>query len=503
MKNSKEVVVSLMAVALCSLPSYGIAEGVTNIVPNCANAQNGEMATVGRGPSGVVEVPEEVEDGATERELRNECGDTDISLGESVNEADRLFYLALAYQYGDHGLNQDYANAMRLYREAAEAGSASAMANIGCMYRYGEGVATNSTRAVHWFKKAAEAGDPLGIHQLALSEAFGIGVERDLMAAKYLLLSNGNYPPSTEWLRALVKDQDITSGLALAVEEHDDRIAALECAERYGNEYSAEFDQCNAARYYGAYFYGKDYIASSRPLQRRSEEGLSNSRLRELLEVSLNTNVQAMVELARAYANPNHRMQDLAFSEMLYFHLLKELNISDDVLRKELEGEYVALKSEMIAVVYIRNQAMNGDINSMADLGRRYLEGKGVSYNYSSSIAWFRAAIEAQRQTTQGVQEEGCWSKASLFVKNNWRIAVGAVIIGALGWLLFCLAGLFIRKISDWWRWRRIKVGIHEEIGANPGEESEDDEGSPDFKIDEYYDNLMLTPAAETGKDGR
>ena len=501
MKKIKEVMVSLMAIAVCALPSNGSAEGGTNQISNCVNAHGEEMAATGRELSRNNEAPE-VEGGVVEPEFENEGEDADVALGESVNEADRLFYLALAYQYGDHGLNQDYANAMRLYREAAEAGSTAAMANIGCMYRYGKGVVSNNTRAVYWFKKAAEAGDPLGTHQLALSEAFGIGAERDLTAAKYLLLSNGNYPPSTEWLRALVKDQDITSGLALAVEEHDDRIAALECAERYGNEYSAEFDQCNAARYYGAYFYGKDYIVSSRPLQRRSEDGLSNSRLRELLEVSLNTNVQAIVELARAYANPNHKMQDIAFSEMLYFHLLKDLNISDDVLRKELEKEYVALKSEMIAVVYIRNQAMNGDINSMADLGRRYLEGKGVSYNYSESIAWFRAAIEAQRQATHGVQEQGFWSKASLFVKNNWRMAVGAVIGGALGWLLFWLAGLFIRKISDWWRWRRIKMEIHEEIDANPGEESEIDEGRPDVNLDEY-DDPMPSSAEEPSEDGK
>lgn len=499
MKNIKEVMVSLMAVVVCSLPSYGGAEGVTNQTPNCVNAQNEEMTATGKEPSCVNEAPE-VESCVGESEFEGEG--EDVALGESVSEADRLFYLALAYQYGDHGLDQDYANAMRLYREAAVAGSTAAMVNIGFMYRYGNGVVSNSTRAVYWFKKAAEAGDPLGIHQLALSEAFGIGVERDLTAAKYLLLSNASYPPSTEWLRALVKDQDITSGLALAVEEHDDRIAALECAERYGNEYSAEFDLCNAARYYGAYFYGKDYIASSRQLLRRSEDGLSNSRLRELLEVSLNTNVQAIVELARAYANPNHRMQDLAFSEMLYSHLLKELNISDDVLRKELEKEYAALKSEMIAVVYIRNQAVNGDINSMADLGRRYLEGKGVSCHYSESIAWFRAAIEAQRQASHGVQEKRFWSKASLFVKNNWRMAVGAVIGGALGWLLFWLAGLFIRKISDWWRWRRIKMEIHEEIDANPVEGSEIDEGSPDVNLDEY-DDPMPSPTVETSEDGK
>lgn len=497
MKKIKPAVVSVIVIAACSLSSYGSTGGITAQISNCANAQSDEMASPGKE---LLRLEEEPEGGGDESGFEGDGEVEEVALGESENEADRLFYLALAYQYGDHGLTRDYAKAMQLYREAAEAGSVSAMANIGCMYRYGKGVATNDTRAVFWFKKAADGGDPLGIHMLALAEAFGIGTERNLMVAKYRLLSNSGHAPSAEWLRKIVKDQDITTGFELAVEEHDERIAALECAERYGNEKYVEFDLCKSARYYGAYFYGKDYIVSSRPLSRRDENGLPDSKMHKLLASGPATNVSAVVELARAYANPCFGMQDLTLSEMLYYHLLNEMNLSDEVLRKELEKEYAALKSEMIAVVYVRDKAMNGDINSMADLGRRYLEGKGVSYNYSESIAWFRAAIEAQRQATHGVQEQGFWSKASLFVKNNWRMAVGAVIGGALGWLLFWLAGLFIRKISDWWR--RIKMEIHEEVDANPGEESEIDEGRSDVNLDEY-DDPMPSSAEETSENGK
>lgn len=62
------------------------------------------------------------------------------------------------------------------------------------------------------------------------------------------------------------------------------------------------------------------------------------------------------------------------------------------------------------------------------------------------------------------------------------------------------VAGLYIRKISDWWRWRKIKMGIHEEIDANPGEESEIDEGNPDVNSDEY-DDPMPSSAEETSED--
>ncbi len=48
MKNIKEVMVSLMAIAACALPSYGSAEGVTNQISNCVNAHGEEMAAAAR-----------------------------------------------------------------------------------------------------------------------------------------------------------------------------------------------------------------------------------------------------------------------------------------------------------------------------------------------------------------------------------------------------------------------------------------------------------------------
>lgn len=489
MNRFDKIAVSVMVSALFVLPLVAVAESESAKNSNCINAQDVDDLTIGRESSRGVEA-EEVGDGAPEGGAECQWENADIALGESTSEADRLFYLGLAYQDGDHGMNQDYGTAMRLYRKAAEAGSAEAMANIGCMYKYGMGVVSNSIRAAYWLTKAANAGDSFGSYQLAISKAFGIGVERDLSGAKYLLCSNTNYAPSAELLRTLVKEQDITSALALAVEVYDDRGAALECAQRYGNKYSAEFDQCNAARYYGAYFYGKEYIVSSRSFSRREEDGLTSSRLRELVNTGIDTNINSIVELARGYANPRCRMQDLALSEMLYHHLLNELSIPDEVLRNELGNEYAALTNEMIAASYILNQAMNGDVNSIVDIGRRYLEGKGVSYNYAESIAWFKAAVEAKQQAVHGVQEEGFWSKVSLFAKNNWRIAIGAVIGGALGWLLVWIAGMLIEKLRDWWRWRSDRKGTCEARSINASGRDQSDLEGINAALSEYDKGL-------------
>jgi TPR repeat protein len=53
----------------------------------------------------------------------------------------------------------DYVPAIRLFRPLAETGNPKAQSVIGVMYRKGEGVAKNSSRAFMWLSLAAKRGD--------------------------------------------------------------------------------------------------------------------------------------------------------------------------------------------------------------------------------------------------------------------------------------------------------------------------------------------------------
>ena len=71
-------------------------------------------------------------------------------------------------------MQQDYAEAVKLYRRAAEQGRAGAQCNLGVMYRNGQGVQQDFSKAAHWFEKAASQGyDPakLALEQLRLIQA--------------------------------------------------------------------------------------------------------------------------------------------------------------------------------------------------------------------------------------------------------------------------------------------------------------------------------------------
>ena len=57
------------------------------------------------------------------------------------------------------GVTQDYAEAVKWYRKAAEQGHAVAQDYLGFMYRYGLGVTRNDAEARKWYEKAAAQGD--------------------------------------------------------------------------------------------------------------------------------------------------------------------------------------------------------------------------------------------------------------------------------------------------------------------------------------------------------
>ena len=60
------------------------------------------------------------------------------------------------------GVRQDYAEAVRWYRQAAAQGFAAAQTLLGMMYENGRGVHQDLALAQEWFGKACQNGDQDG-----------------------------------------------------------------------------------------------------------------------------------------------------------------------------------------------------------------------------------------------------------------------------------------------------------------------------------------------------
>lgn len=97
--------------------------------------------------------------------------------------------LGLMYAMGV-GVPQDYAEAVKWFRKAAEQGLAFAQYNLGLSYDSGKGVPQDYAKAAKWYRMAAKQGFVLGQYNLGVSYCDGRGVPKDeAEAAKWFRMA--------------------------------------------------------------------------------------------------------------------------------------------------------------------------------------------------------------------------------------------------------------------------------------------------------------------------
>ncbi len=96
--------------------------------------------------------------------------------------ASAQYNLGVMYERGQ-GVTQDYDAAVRWYRKAAEQGNAKAQTNLGVMYHNGWGVPQDYTEALRWFRKAAAQGHAGAQYNLGQMYRRGQGVKQDYVRA--------------------------------------------------------------------------------------------------------------------------------------------------------------------------------------------------------------------------------------------------------------------------------------------------------------------------------
>jgi TPR repeat protein len=85
--------------------------------------------------------------------------------------------------YDGHGVRQDYEEAAKWFRLAAEQGNAEAQFTLARQYAHGEGVPQDYKEAVKWYRLAAEQGDADAQVNLGILYVIGHGVPQDYVQA--------------------------------------------------------------------------------------------------------------------------------------------------------------------------------------------------------------------------------------------------------------------------------------------------------------------------------
>gem|GEM_PF-2091162 len=123
-----------------------------------------------------------------------------------ISDAEAQYNLGLKYSEG-RGVPQDDAQAVALWRKAADQGHANAQYELGIAYYDGQGVPQDDAQAAAWWRKAADQGHPDGQQSLGFAYRRGVGVPQDEDQAEF-------------WLRK-AKSQSIAQGRLLDDGEAD------------------------------------------------------------------------------------------------------------------------------------------------------------------------------------------------------------------------------------------------------------------------------------------
>lgn len=98
--------------------------------------------------------------------------------GDAVDQV----LLGLMYDTGT-GVHRDRDEAVKWYRLAAEQGNAAAQYQLGAVHEHGKGVPQDYVEAARWYRLAAEQGDAYGQHSLAHMYECELGVHEDYIEA--------------------------------------------------------------------------------------------------------------------------------------------------------------------------------------------------------------------------------------------------------------------------------------------------------------------------------
>ena len=286
--------------------------------------------------------------------------------------------LGLAYLSGQ-GVPQDYTEAARWNRKAAEQGLAGAEHNLGNAYFKGQGVPQNYTEAVKWYRRAAYQGLAASQYSLGLAYANGNGVGQDyLEAARWYLKSaeqgdvDAQYNLAGLYAQGLGVAQDLAEAekwWIKAAAQGDDQ--AKKCLQAL---YSAAAGQNSSGR-------------SPAGSPGHTGGGSSGSHGHEDSDELLKRGIDYF------YGNSGLR-QD--YSEaMRLWRRAAELGNAEAQFRLALDGydqgRGLAQNYEEAAIWY-RKAAEQGRADAQSSLGFLYLCGRGVKKDGAEAVKWFRMA---------------------------------------------------------------------------------------------------------------
>ncbi|MCP4382530.1 MAG: hypothetical protein GY798_14125 [Hyphomicrobiales bacterium] len=288
------------------------------------------------------------------------------------------------------------------YERAAEAGSTTAMSNIGFLHASGGGVPVDYDLAGEWYRRAAEAGNVAAMGNLATLYQNGAGLEQDLAEARrwYGEAAAGGNEVAMNALALLNLDglggpQDLDEARRLLQEAAD--LGLADAVNNLGQLYN----------------YGRgvpiDYVQARQHYERAADLGSS----------------AAMVNLGILYENAQGVPGDDRLAREWYE---KAAELGDAAAMTNLaylydRGQGVPVDKVKAREWYLKG-AEAGNGAAMASIGYLYANGQGELQDHDKAMEWYRRGADignAEAMANVGFMYENGWGvPADMEAAREW-----------------------------------------------------------------------------------
>jgi hypothetical protein len=312
------------------------------------------------------------------------------------------FGLGCAYEHGK-GVRQDYEEALRWYRAAAEQGLAQAQTAVGYFYAKGLGVSRDPVESVKWTRMAADKGDAIALINLSLRYLRGDAVDQNTAEALRLMR-----------LAASTGNADAEFQLAAMYQQLNQPAEALAWVRQ-----AAERGHPLAAATAGdIYYFGRgvapDHAEAFRFYVRAAEKGDANAA--SSVGISYLFGDGTNQDTAKA----TEWLQAAATQRPIAANMLKVIACLEPVFPQTADG-----------LPGIRQAADKGEPWAENLLGYLYQMGWHVPRDLSQALSWYRKA--AERRCPEGQKNLGWLYEYGLGVQKDTAVAVGWYHKGAEG----------------------------------------------------------------------
>ena len=287
------------------------------------------------------------------------------NISGAESESDEADNAGKLYELGEKYYSaQDYGNAFRMFRKAADKCFAKAQNSFGLLYLNGYGVHQNYAVAMKWFGKAAEQGDGDAMNNLGNMYYNGQGVDQ-------------NYNEALKWYKKSVAQGNADAQLILGnmyyngqcvVQSYVTALIWYNLSAEQGNA-GAQF--CLGNMYRDGHAVEQDYAEALRWYRKSAEQ----------------ENADAQLSLGNMYHDGLGVGQNSLEALVWYMKSAEQGNAEAQL---SLANLYYDNANYTHAVLWYQKSAGQGNADAQYRLGRMYENGEGVNKSYAEAYEWYQ-----------------------------------------------------------------------------------------------------------------